>query len=1127
MSSSHGHNEAYGPLSSSIMNYYKKFGQNRDLEKFLRLHRHTHTPHSSGAKSLSDESLYCSATALPVNTTLKDESDEFKRSLQNLSVLSGSSISKDKLNLSCESLKIPETISILETSQATKEVLPNKKGVNINFESNIEIMLPQNNELPPTSNPSLPPQQTAQQIPAQIIPQFVYGYPAAFIETIKAPIEIKYSKDKIIQTNVVENEIIKNADIVSHTSPERIAEEKIVPITKPAPIMVDCQTNYSPTSSIASYHKQKLEWDSMADVGYSKAVGIESGLSSLERNALKKFLANHGLNTDSNIILLSSKKMSDNKECINITDSRPSEKTKKKWKKAFSLIKDQHNFTTDPKIHSTPIDKKDVIETIENSCQTSGIEQKSQGVQVVDLNDTSLTFLNASDGSRDSNLIENTACMSGLKSSAASRRPSNELNANEKFSRKNSKKNDQQSIELQELQYKEFDAQISRELTTKNQKHEQESLIKCSKLDKNKSVKSKSSKASKNNNLSKKCSSDVSSGSKESCLLGQFSHESSKSSTKENEDINQNQESSNFFDESSHSMIIHKTPRTSLPKSDNFDDRSPSIDNASVGKYENEGHLQNSKSSSEMTKAESFEFLSGADYMKQSDNNNSKSPDCSSVSSHISFSKYDQLVPKSRHLSKLEKNLTVGVNLMNSLMKSKSLSMDSKNVLITKIIGQLEKLIEHSFNSNAGEKSHPRTKLNCEESNNPKTNFSQLSSVHKEIKISSIDKEDKTKLNRKESKNMDIANSSKSSKTLDKESEPTQKSGWLEPLTHAELDFELKNTPTPESCKVSEKNLQLSLIEANIKYLEKLKEFLRNGGRAENFLSGRDIKLNIDIIPGRKTQLDDVDSNSWRSHSHPKQNIRSKLETPDHTSNESINTFARHKKEEFIEKYNRMIGEKKRCALPKTSCYTKVNSFGSKYYSNPKKSSPPITKNQTTTSISSTEIFLSSSHSNYNPSVSHHTSQTAQNIATQTSDSLRRTQPVFEIKNSSRIHRTRLVNRQTNTKSNQITPRPISYTITLKEDAKHYQIDEIRQNKQPSTIRSQTECEIQGARLICNEEQDVGSIDNLLSSEYYRILESNRTTVSSLQNYLVGKRPNFFLKAEERRKYIAEMNSRR
>lgn len=199
----------------------------------------------------------------------------------------------------------------------------------------------------------------------------------------------------------------------------------------------------SPTSSVASA-KYRLEWDSMADIGYNKIIDFKSksnrNLTTFERNALTKLFAEHGVNFDESLVIMASSekrsplvRRSFTQSAIEMHDAKKIGNKKSKmqshrmhsWQKAIEKYRDKYgkrnsadleltqvaNSEIDstqfmslstPDHHSTPVadnmpqsvindiklnvphknDKAEEKTKMEKSCQTISKDMETIGVQV-------------------------------------------------------------------------------------------------------------------------------------------------------------------------------------------------------------------------------------------------------------------------------------------------------------------------------------------------------------------------------------------------------------------------------------------------------------------------------------------------------------------------------------------------------------------------------------------------------------------------------------------------------------------------------------------------------------------------------------------------------------------------
>lgn len=341
-------------LSSTILDYYNKYGQNRDLEKYLRFRR--------CGRSSSEESG--SVNFIPENTA-----GASSKSLENLHILhsnldfeknanksrSSESLGDNKTKTSSprndgtQSARLAPNKVVnkeeAETASATKpeksdEVkvqiknahkTKSKKSWNWNMESNIEITFPQ-------------PVQQPFYAPASYAPCVAEAIPPA-----QQKLALENSET---QTNESAATDQGNESANYPKTPMRPLEKQL---------KFDCvppqERPTSAASSIASVsNKQRLEWDSMADIGYDRSSepshsrSLDS-MTSFERSTLRKFFAERGLSFDENIVVIGKKKSSakldksTSKSADTQTPIPASELSRKqskdKWESAFRKILDE------------------------------------------------------------------------------------------------------------------------------------------------------------------------------------------------------------------------------------------------------------------------------------------------------------------------------------------------------------------------------------------------------------------------------------------------------------------------------------------------------------------------------------------------------------------------------------------------------------------------------------------------------------------------------------------------------------------------------------------------------------------------------------------------------------------
>lgn len=306
-------------LSSTVLDYYYKFGQNRDLEKYLRVKRR------SPSKSSSDSSLknYASADSSTLDCKritksmekLNSSDPKIRFADQDEKNTSGSRrTGKSNAELTENELKSkqksnePQPIKIEKKTQQQWKGKSKSKSYNFNMESSIEINLPSTSSMPalPVSTQTIDSSQKSYQI---AVPQL------ETIETQTDSVLIDTETSKEVQID--RNERITSSNVNAPISERQSDRFKS---TAEAPATEGLQET-SPASSVASAAKVRLEWDSMADIGYNRFIDFKSqsnsNLTTFERSALTKFFARRGLNFDDNLVILappaSSTTMIDNK----------------------------------------------------------------------------------------------------------------------------------------------------------------------------------------------------------------------------------------------------------------------------------------------------------------------------------------------------------------------------------------------------------------------------------------------------------------------------------------------------------------------------------------------------------------------------------------------------------------------------------------------------------------------------------------------------------------------------------------------------------------------------------------------------------------------------------------------
>lgn len=414
-------------LSSTVLDYYTRYGQNRDLEKYLRLRRHSTSKSSSDSSlNLFEASNLASQNERIVKSMETLQVDDKKVKISDVIDKSASEPENKIENEKKTHVNDSPPITVQKKSSRHERRKSKNKSYNLSLESNIEINLP----TLATSLPSIPivvepPVETT----STVIPKALESVET---QTLLTPLKQFLSKATETDAQVVSQEKCTTALAPFVDSPQSVAK---IPT-------LNAET--SPASSVASA-KMRLEWDSLADVGYNKIIDFKSqsnrNLTTFERSALTKFFAEHGVRFDESLVIMAStekpsplQKRSFTQSAIEMhgakrlsSDAKNETPTSSKysWQKAIEKFRDKYgkpkandsnmavsgidstNFLSlsMPPHHSTPIaanlPRKDTAELREpvnemsiestnkneKSCQTISKDMETVGVQVEKLVD--------------------------------------------------------------------------------------------------------------------------------------------------------------------------------------------------------------------------------------------------------------------------------------------------------------------------------------------------------------------------------------------------------------------------------------------------------------------------------------------------------------------------------------------------------------------------------------------------------------------------------------------------------------------------------------------------------------------------------------------------------------------
>jgi hypothetical protein len=554
--------------------------------------------------------------------------------------------------------------------------------------------------------------------------------------------------------------------------------------------------------------------------------------------------------------------------------------------------------------------------------------------------------------------------------------------------------------------------------------------------------------------------------------------------------------------------------------------------------------------------AESFEFIAGTMKKTVEETDDESKIEESSRKSSI---KNSESSVRNEDISNFDDSLKVAIALLNSLLESRHMKPELKRNLAGKVIQKIVQIqtsrsIQTSTLGSSG--IYPLS--------NSSRAVSEAKSV-KEVSVKSVaGSEEKSK------------DSSKSSKSSKKSRDDVLKD-CFKPMTQSEVDYQnsIEEEPTKGLTKVPksqlmdyvkrEKQSHLKWIEKEIEHLRNLRDLLKRNETPsidENnplYANLSSLKLDKESEPEVAAPEKELmpppsvpGTNVWNSHANTKKSSksRSKLETPDPPVEESLASFIEKKNRKFIEKYG-----KSRKEYEEQNVYTRP--YSAKKFPEGhrviKGRKTLATKDvQTSTSIASSSVFESSDsmsvpvnsnskttthYQSENLAGSHKKSpKSKQKIAeTQTTDSICRTNPIFETRKKSSDETnfgtasttvTQRINRMKNDKQLQMRPPSIRYTLTFdkKSRANVREYMSLPQNSEYTAI-SKT------SKEIFNQISCSATLDNRRSSEDKEnyaadeIIDDNDEI--DLQSCLNHNRPDLFTRVEERKRCITELKKLR
>lgn len=368
-------------LSSSALDYYNRFAKNRGIEKYFRNSKMLRTNRASSDSSLNEKPEY---------SETQNIDSQFAKSLNNLKISDcgmedkshetifksdATSFSEEKTDTSKEEVVVKKVKSTKQekcivpkfhsVKSTMTDVQPSSdKNVNLNLQSKIEITLPPQLQQPM----DIPPIITKQEQPTQ-------GY------ALPPNVPQFYPLPKIFYCAETQTTSVSEVEV----SDEPIKPNMKLSVAKPDDL------ESSPNESVTS-REQRLEWDSLGDIGYNPfLICDKSALSSTERKAIKSYLLKRGLNSTENIIVFKNSpgKQDESPKSKKRPERRRSLTYNDNWMEVYTKYKDKYSMvapTTEskpfkPDAQSTPLDQQNV-RFVEKSAQTSLINLLCKSIQV-------------------------------------------------------------------------------------------------------------------------------------------------------------------------------------------------------------------------------------------------------------------------------------------------------------------------------------------------------------------------------------------------------------------------------------------------------------------------------------------------------------------------------------------------------------------------------------------------------------------------------------------------------------------------------------------------------------------------------------------------------------------------
>ncbi|CRK91306.1 CLUMA_CG004981, isoform B [Clunio marinus] len=563
--------------------------------------------------------------------------------------------------------------------------------------------------------------------------------------------------------------------------------------------------------------------------------------------------------------------------------------------------------------------------------------------------------------------------------------------------------------------------------------------------------------------------------------------------------------------------------------------------------------------------ADSFEFVAGS--MRKPEPKNF-SEESSTKSAHSKIESSDppskSTEPSSKNskhsiqpedISNFDDSLKIAIALLNSLLESKRMKPELKRNLAGKVINKIVQI---------------QTSRSMQTSSLGSSGIYPLSN-------SSQPPSEALKLAKKLPKKNEM-----SEKETSKQSREEVFKDCLKSMTQSELNYKhshydeptrgsTNKTSAPKSELMNyvkkEKESHLKWIEKEIEHLKNLRDLLNQNETPIAMDENCPIYENLSLLLEKQKKSKaaenkcEVESDTalWNSHANlKKMKNRSKLGTPTDqhaapSNGESLTSFIANKNRKFIERYEncqKVYEEMKHYTQPYHGGSRRTKSIKLKSEAN-KKTPITITKYaQTSTSLASSSVFESSdsmslpvnnTNSNNKTTTTHYQSDMFTNkvnkkncknvkiyskiAETQTTNSIFRTKPIYEARKKSdddnkfattSTNVTQRINRMKNDKQLQTHPPSIKYTLSFDKRSR-------------ANIRENVPLPQKTSKNIYNENYSVA-----LESRHSEDKENYNTDTLiddddeiDLQTCLNRKRPEIFMRFEERKKCIEELKKLR